>query len=383
MLPTAPSPTIELVPTILRSALARDTATVNPTMLSSQSLGGDSNSTYPIIYSLFEQSSLGLLGPSSQTHQSTDPASEPPETSSDIDMSWCFDEQAFWQDMASETNLVPSFSGAWARTTGPNIQATPPSPAHTVSHRQAQHAEFSMTRTDSQRRTPSRPSKRRLIRGMIDDCLTQERIKRMTENLTPPDDDYLRPEVQDRIIGLEDEFFATVLVKIAGPQQIVALREVICNERNHRDLRPFLFMDEMSLGKRLGVIIGLDKKLAATQLLRWYHILRLFEDCGGRDALSSSGNMNTTPATFSTEKQGRGNPVHKRDSLVAKTMVHHCFPRIPPDSDDFKSKLGVMKRIRQLGKRLHMLTEKFRPGVLGLIFDLNTRSDTLATADCR
>lgn len=371
MLPVDPTSTIELVPTVLRSAFARDTATVNPTMLSSQALG---DLTHPVIYSLIEPSSPGLLNSSSQTDQTTISASETAETSSDIDMFWCLDEREFSQDTAAETSLVLSSP----RDGTPNIQTTLLSPAHTVSH-----AEPRRSQTKRRPKTSTRSPKSGVIRVMIDDWVSQEREQRRAENLPPPDNDYLHPEVQDQIISLNDEFFAAVLVKIAGPRQMVALREIICNERNQKDLRSFLFVEGMPIRKRLGIIIGLERKLAATQLFRWYHILRLFEDCGGRDALSFSGNWNTTPATYTTAKQGRGNPMHKEDSLVAKAMVHECFPEMTPDSEDFKLKLSFMKRIRKLGKRLHMLTEKFGLGVLGLLFDLNARNDALATADCR
>ncbi|KAF7589644.1 hypothetical protein BBP40_004017 [Aspergillus hancockii] len=387
MLPATPSSTMEFLPTILHAVLARDTGTVDPTMLFGPSVGGDF--THPIVYTLFDQSNLVFLA-SSQTNQSTGSASETPVTSPEIDMFWCLDDQAIYQDTASETNFVSSSPSAWTCITGPNTEATPATPTQEkeqdriVSRCQAEHAESNMTRTARQSKKIAGPSERTRIQRMIHDFLAQERKKRMAEKLAPPEDEYLRPEVQGQVIALENGFLAALLMKIGGPQQIIALREIICKGRAQKDIPSFLFEEGMMpVKKRLRIIFELDTKLAATQLFRWYHIFKLFEDCGGREALSFSGNMNTTPATFNTEKQGRGNPVHRADALVANAMVLEYFPGMPSNSDDFKSILKVMKQIRKLGKRLHMLVERFGMGILGLMFNLNTRNDTMATADRR
>ncbi|KAK1141001.1 hypothetical protein N8T08_009658 [Aspergillus melleus] len=292
-------------------------------------------------------------------------------TDPELDMDWCLNDEAFEQGTTVQNNVVS--------TTPTDEQEND----RLVSRCQLDNtAQSGTTRTTKSKLTTS-PAFRESIQHMINDFLARERQKCINDDNEPFIDGILRPEIQHGLAELGNKFLATLFLKIGGPQQIVALRRIACNERAENTDHSSLFEGGLSTGGRLRLIFALDEKVAGSQLSRWYHILELFKSCGGCDAPSSSGNLNTTPATFGGPGQSRGNPIHREDSRVAKDMVHECFPEIPVNSSEYSSKLRRMKQIRKLGKRLHLLVRIFGEGILGLMFDLETRNDTMATADSR
>ena len=48
-------------------------------------------------------------------------------------------------------------------------------------------------------------------------------------------------------------------------------------------------------------------------------------------------------------------------------MIDQIYPGLHPSTEEYKGKLVVFKKLRQLGKRLHILVTKFGQGVLGLM----------------
>lgn len=370
---------------ILQPVLARDTGTVSPALLSGQSERVQYEDA--IVYTLFDPRNQLPIGRSPEP-QRDGLARETSMTAPELDMDWCLNEEALEQGTTAEDNVVSSSLCTSICVIEPNTEATSTTLTEQENDRLVSRcqldnaAQSGATRTTKSKMTTS-PPVRESIQHMINYFLAQERQKCLINNLQPFVDEYLRPEIQHRLVELGNRFLATLFLKIGGPQQIVALRGIACNERTENIDHSSLFEGGISTEARLKLIFALDAKVAGSQLCRWYHILELFKNCGGSDARSFSGNLHTTPATFGGPKQSRGNPIHKEDTRVAKDMVHECFPEIPANSSEFTSKLRLMKQIRKLGKRLHLLERKFGEGILGLMFDLETRNDTMATADSR
>ena len=376
---------MEILPVILQPVLAQNTGTVSPALLSRQSEGVQYEDA--IVYTLFDPGNRLPISQSTEP-QIDELLREPSTTAPELDMDWCPNDEAFEQGTTVENYVVFSSLSTSTRVIELNSEAISTTPeeqenGRLVSRCQSDSgAQSGTTRTTNSKMTTS-PTVAQCIQHMINEFLARERQKCINHNINPITDEILRPEIQHGLAKLGNKFLVTLFLKIGGPQQIIALRRIACNERAENIDHSSLFEGGLSTGGRLRLIFALDEKVASSQLSRWYHILELFKSCGGCDALSSSGNLNTTPATFGGPGQSRGNPIHREDARVARDMVHECFPDIPVNSSEFRSKLRLMKQIRKLGKRLHLLVRTFGEGILGLMFDLETRNDTMATADSR
>lgn len=377
---------MEILPIILQPVLARDSGTVSPVLLSGQSEGIHYEDA--IVYSLFDLRDRLPVGRSIEPRRDW-PTRETLMTDLELDMGWCLNDEAFEQGITVQNNSVSSSLGPSKYITEPNTEATSTTPTYEQENNwlvsrchMDNTAQSGTTRTTKSKLTTFTPVCES-IQHMINEFLARERQKCINHNINPITDEILRPEIQHGLAELGNKFLVTLFLKIGGPQQIIALRRIACNERAENIDHSSLFEGGLSTGGRLRVIFALDEKVASSQLSRWYHILELFKSCGGSDALSSSGNLNTTPATFGGPGQSRGNPIHREDARVAKDMVQECFPEVSVDSSEYSSKLRCMKQIRKLGKRLHLLVRIFGEGILGLMFDLETRNDAMATADRR
>jgi hypothetical protein len=120
----------------------------------------------------------------------------------------------------------------------------------------------------------------------------------------------------------------------------------------------------------LRTILHLDQKSEAAQLVRRYHIVALFVACGGPAVRSITGFVNTTSNNFLQQKRCFGNPVNIEDANVASVMMRELYPDLQVGQPAYEAKLKHIKKLRKLGKRLHMLTENFGRGLLGLMVSL-------------
>lgn len=214
--------------------------------------------------------------------------------------------------------------------------------------------------------------------------LFQESQKCESEGLPPPQDTYFNLNVRQDLYSLESKYFdvlVTALVTIASSQSILALRDIICNERTHRRLQSFCLRDGISPEERFGIIRKLDKKSAFIKLVKWCHTLELFKECGGPEARSSTGYVITTSASFEHQTKTVGNPGNQDDSIVARSMMEGIFPDMLPVMEEYQEKLPMIKRMRKLGKRLHILASKFGRGVFGLMLDDSTSNHMVVSED--
>jgi hypothetical protein len=220
---------------------------------------------------------------------------------------------------------------------------------------------------------PTKPKQRKIsvdpakgARTVIDGFLAQERAKYTDERLFP-ERTYAKMDIES-VISKFGESLAVLLVTIAAPQRIASLRDIICNARVEKPLRKYVFKDDIVLNERVKIILELDERVIGTQLVRWYHILELFTTCGGLETRSETGFVNNTTATLQSQKKGcLGNPTNMDDAKVAEAMIDQIYPGLHPSTEEYKGKLVVFKKLRQLGKRLHILVTKFGQGVLGLM----------------
>jgi archaellum biogenesis protein FlaJ (TadC family) len=167
-----------------------------------------------------------------------------------------------------------------------------------------------------------------------------------------------------------DKSVTLLFLTIAAPQQIARLREIIRSARDEKLLRTYALTDEISLTVRLQMILDLDQKSTTAQLVRKYHIVALFKACGGDAVRSITGFVNTTSNNFPQQERSFGNPANIEYANVASVMMREIYPDLEVGQLGYEAKLKRIKKLRKLGKRLHILTEKFGCGLLGLMISL-------------
>jgi hypothetical protein len=274
-----------------------------------------------------------------------------------------------------------------------SISPSPPTPAlHilekgskntlTAEARNGHHTNDPSAPRDKGREPVSRPSakprKTRNICTKIDEFLAQEAAKFKVRGVLP-EITYFNDDIRDAMSKF-DKSVTLLFLTIAAPQQIARLREIIRSARDEKLLCAYALTDAISPSIRLQTILHLDQKSKAAQLVRRYHIVALFEACGGPDVCSSTGFVNITSNNFLQQKRSFGNPVNVEDANVASVMMRELYPDLEVGQPAYEAKLKHIKKLRKLGKRLHMLTEKFGRGLLGLMISLGTDGDSVEGA---
>ncbi|OGM44507.1 hypothetical protein ABOM_006770 [Aspergillus bombycis] len=226
-------------------------------------------------------------------------------------------------------------------------------------------------RNDKQKRKRVKSTQLLRLDPELKDFLANEKTKCEQQGLRPPEVTYCTPEIQEQLMNPEKklcEAFIRLVINIASPHTILALGRVIQRARKNDSFRSCCLRDTIP-SHRFRLIERLEQEAGIIQIMSWYHILELFRDCGGHNTVSSTGYVHCTADTF--QKPGRimGNPRNMDEHKVAQTMMAEIFPDLKPDTEDYQSQLKRFNRLRKVGKRLHILTETFGQGILGLILD--------------
>ncbi|KAE8135570.1 hypothetical protein BDV38DRAFT_284830 [Aspergillus pseudotamarii] len=209
------------------------------------------------------------------------------------------------------------------------------------------------------------------INHELQDFLANEKTKCESQSLPPPEATYFKPEIHKQLIKSEKglcEAFVGLLITIASPHTIIALGRMVQKARHHDRLQSCRLRDTL-LQHRLTLIEHLEQEAGIIQIMSWYHIIEIFRGCGGHNTSSSTGYVHCTSDTFRKPQRTLGNPRNKDESMVTQTMLAEIFPDLKPGTEIYQSQLKKFNRLRKVGKRLHMLTETFGQGILGLILD--------------
>ena len=70
----------------------------------------------------------------------------------------------------------------------------------------------------------------------------------------------------------------------------------------------------------------LDQSATFMQLMKWLHIVELFQECGGPETRSYTGYVVNTPANFGTQTKMPGNQRNWEETQVALSMMSEVFP---------------------------------------------------------
>ncbi|KAL4777961.1 hypothetical protein BJX76DRAFT_363183 [Aspergillus varians] len=355
---------------VLEGIMARDTGTINPSTLPNPTPGHQTG--YPIVFNLFSSSPLMPSVNIDVLRQDS-----PMTTESELI------EEFINPDMISQTpspfsslgpgpvsrTIEDSSKDALALTTQDAPRSLPSVAGSTEKNKRTYQ------QTTSQKRRKTSGGFAMGARTIVDEFLAQERAKCKDERLLP-EHAYFNTNIQNAMSEF-DEPLATLLITIAAPQRIASLRDIICSARVEKPLRKYVLKSEMIPRERVKMILELDERVAGTQLVRWYHIVALFEACGGPETPSMTRFVNNMPATFQPQKRGCfGNPANKDDANVAQAMMEEIYSDFQPGTAEYRAKLTACKKLRQLGRRLHMLVEKFGRGVLGLMIPFDCENGT-------
>ncbi|RAQ98840.1 hypothetical protein DDE82_008855 [Stemphylium lycopersici] len=200
-------------------------------------------------------------------------------------------------------------------------------------------------------------------------CEEAERCKRY--GCAPPDQSFFTPAVKATIRDLgeaESNTLTKIWVYIASPYSIVALRELLQNSKERQILPEKHTPVQLSKAERFSLIQRLNKHIAYAQLLRRYHVLELFKDCGGPGTPSGTRYVLTTQSNFGMSRRRPGNPMNLAEAEVTTRMMQEMHPEIRSNSDEYQVLYRVVRDIRKLGRRLYALETTFGGrGILGLM----------------
>ncbi|KAI5363468.1 hypothetical protein J4E82_011568 [Alternaria postmessia] len=119
--------------------------------------------------------------------------------------------------------------------------------------------------------------------------------------------------------------------------------------------------------------------MSRSQLIRRYHVLQLFKDCGGPDTLRRE--IAVTPSSLTQRSGKRGNPLNRSVADLTARMMQEAFPAVDPGTNEYKTKYRWISDTRRLGQRLHMLEARFGEGVLGLMLDQGVAGTDIGITD--
>ena len=129
------------------------------------------------------------------------------------------------------------------------------------------------------------------------------------------------------------------------------------------------------------MIQKLDQSATFMQLMKWLHIVELFQECGGPETRSYTGYVVNTPANFGTQTKMPGNQRNWEETQVALSMISEVFPDMKSTDELYEKTLHIFKKLRKLGKRLYTLASKFGKAIFVLMLDCIPNSGSMAILD--
>lgn len=276
-----------------------------------------------------------------------------------------------------EIDYITSGSGFCGGNLSPNINIPSPSSDYCGLERSSRRSANPRKRKHAIDDSSSPPKD-----DFLQKFLSQEKQKCVFLGMLPPEETYFNYDVQNTLLSLGYKHRGTLLtffVTIASSRSILALRNIIHNERTRRSPQSYLLRNGISCEERFHVIQKLDQSVTFMQLMKWLHILELFQDCGGPGTQSYTGYVVNTPDNFGNQTKMPGNRRNWEDTQVTRSMLSEVFP----DATDemYRQMFPTFKKLRKLGKRLHTLSSKFGKGIFGLMLDCIPDSGSMTISD--
>lgn len=213
-----------------------------------------------------------------------------------------------------------------------------------------------------------------------------ETAKCKAAGLSSPEESYYSADIQAQILDLAHdrsiENARKLLLYIGSSQSVAALQAAIQSWRTQENIESWQLSRSLSKPETFKIIEGINRAIVCLNLIRRYHVLHLFEECGGCETPSSVGYVQFSNNINRTSRS-HGNPRNNAEAEVAKAMMNEIFPHLQPGTQEYTEKATVVKSLRQLGRKFHILTKHFGRGILALIpyHDLPGQPDCLGISD--
>ncbi|KAB2100012.1 hypothetical protein AG0111_0g11780 [Alternaria gaisen] len=190
------------------------------------------------------------------------------------------------------------------------------------------------------------------------------------------------PPIQRAIHNLskgKTEVMTRILIHIGSPCLIGGLQDILDSCKTQERCMASEAMGMVSRAERIRLIVSLGHTMSRSQLIRRYHVLQLFKDCGGPDTLRWE--IAVTPSSLTQRSGKRGNPLNRSVADLTARMMQEAFPAVDPGTNEYKTKYRWISDTRRLGHRLHMLEARFGEGVLGLMLDQGVAGTDIGITD--
>jgi hypothetical protein len=215
--------------------------------------------------------------------------------------------------------------------------------------------------------SPPRSASRNKRKRTLDETeafVSYERKKCMAAKTSLPEESYFAPEIQKQLTNLP-KLATKLILGIGSAQSLVNLRQALQRWRSEEDTA--LLKSRLSLTKvaRFTIIRNIDGETAYLSILKRYHILELFKQCGGHETPSCSGFV-LVPGKPTTNKT-IGNPHNNAEAEVTAGILRDMYPDLKPTCAEYKPTLESLKQYRQLGRKFWAITAQYGPGVLALL----------------
>ncbi|KAB8199472.1 hypothetical protein BDV34DRAFT_206706 [Aspergillus parasiticus] len=211
---------------------------------------------------------------------------------------------------------------------------------------------------------------RRSTHDQVAAYLVREAIKCKAQNLQTPQESYFTVEVESRLLkacnNRSVEVAKKLLLCIGSSQSILSLQDAIQSWRTGTDIR-FLQMSHCSSkADTFDIISKMSQVIACLYLFRRYHIVRLFEKCGGCETPSVSRFVAVAVNNSAVLKRP-GNPLKNAETELNVAMMKEVLPHLKPGTSEYEEEYNSVNNLRLLARRYSTLQNRFGPGILALI----------------
>lgn len=120
--------------------------------------------------------------------------------------------------------------------------------------------------------------------------------------------------------------------------------------------------------ERLQFILDLGDGISVLEFLKRWHTYQLFRECQyGIGQGSDAFIVQTETSIRARTKLKCGNPLKAEESRLTEFMISELYPDLLEGDGDYTEKHRIVTGLRQIGKRLHYMVDKFGISILGLI----------------
>ena len=207
--------------------------------------------------------------------------------------------------------------------------------------------------------------------AQLEACFSERRRTYETLGLPDPENflDSVATKQRLRDLGISqyDGVLKIFTFFLGNYETLVGIQDVLQAYRSN-DRVPFQNACYMSNQQRLDMIQALGAKAAYHDLLKKYHIHKLYTD--NADPLRNpSDNFVITYSNnvIHGAKAQMGNPRHTAEAEITKSILQEVCPNLSVESENYSAKYREITALRRSGRRLDALVSKFGIGILGMI----------------